>query len=99
MTRTKSTVLLALACTTAMSAATARGIERLSAGATGCPAEVAAAKAEAGAEKPEAAQAGTAKPESTPVLGKSTVRGNDPAGTGNRLQAPRWHSFLPGMFR
>lgn len=99
MTRTKSTALLALACTTAMSAATARGIEHLSAGATGCPAEVAAAKAEAEDATPEAAHAGTAKPEAAPVRGKTTVRGTDPAATGSRLQAPRWHSFLPGMFR
>lgn len=99
MTRTKSTVLLALACTTAMSAASARGIERLSAGDTGCPSEVAAAKAEAEDTKPEATLARESKPVGTPVRGKSTVRGADATAVGSRLQAPRWHSFLPGMFR
>jgi hypothetical protein len=33
------------------------------------------------------------------VRGKTTVRGSDASGPASRLQAPRWHSFLPGMFR
>lgn len=55
------------------------------------------------AEKQEAAKDATAR--------ATTTRGGVPArqtkakaGTGgdvpgNRLQSPRWHSFLPGMFR
>ena len=99
MTRNKSALLLACACATAMSAASARDIARLSAGSTGCPADVAAARAEAGDERPDETLSRTAKPAATPVQGKPSVRGADAAGTANRLQAPRWHSFLPGMFR
>ena len=81
-----------------MSAAGAREVERLSAADSGgCPSEVAAAKAEAG-EKVEKATLPASRPSTSPVRSKPTVRGTD-AAPGNRLQAPRWHSFLPGMFR
>ena len=99
MTPTKSAVLLACACATAMSAASARDVARLSAGDAGCPADVAAARAEAGDDPPDVAHVRATKPATAPVQGKPTVRGNDATATGNRLQAPRWHSFLPGMFR
>ena len=87
---------------TALSTAHARDIERLSAAGSGgadCPAEVAAAKAEAADESEDKkALIRSAKPAATPVRGKPSVRGADVAST-SRLQAPRWHSFLPGMFR
>lgn len=60
-----------------------------------CP-EIAAAVAEAEADMPStrpraaaanASRGKTAKP--------SGARGSD----GQRVQTPRWHSFLPGMFR
>ena len=99
MSRSITALLLACACATAMSAATARDIAHLSAGDSGCPAEVAAAKAEAADEREaKKALARSAEPSTTPVRGKPTVRGTD-AASGSRLQAPRWHSFLPGMFR
>jgi hypothetical protein len=61
-----------------------------------CP-EIAAAMA--------AAEARTAKPHATSAPASrsskpakpATARGGDDGST--RLQAPRWHSFLPGMFR
>jgi len=81
-----------------MSAAVAGEVERLSAADSGgCPSEVAAAKAQAD-EKGETAALPAARSSSSPVRSKPTVRGAD-AVPGNRLQAPRWHSFLPGMFR
>ena len=101
MSRSLIAVLLTCACATAMSAAHARDVERLSAGdsAGGCPAEVAAAKAEAEDESEDKkALIRSAKPAAAPVRTKPTVRGSD-AASGSRLQAPRWHSFLPGMFR
>lgn len=30
---------------------------------------------------------------------KASVRGGNGDEVGNRLQSPRWHRFLPGMFR
>lgn len=99
MSRSIPAVLLACACATAMSAATAREVGRLSAADSGCPADVAAAKAEAAdAREDKQALARSVEPATAPVRGKPTVRGTD-AASGSRLQAPRWHSFLPGMFR
>ena len=99
MNRPKSALLLACALSTAMSAVAAREVVRLSAGdAGGCPAELVAAKAEAG-EKDNDAAARAAKPAPSPVRAKPTVRGSDTSSSGSRLHAPRWHSFLPGMFR
>lgn len=101
MTRSNFAFALLLACAlpTTMSAAMARDIERLSAGdSTDCPADLAAAKAEAD-EKDNDAAARAAKPAPSPVRAKPTVRGSDTTSTGIRLHAPRWHSFLPGMFR
>ena len=99
MNRPKSALLLACALSTVMSAAAAREVEHLSAGDSGgCPAELVAAKAEA-AEKDNDTVTRAAKPTPSPVRAKPTVRGADTSSTGNRLHAPRWHSFLPGMFR
>lgn len=100
MTRSLTALLLACACATAMSAAGAREIGRLSPGDRGCPADVAAAKAEAeGEERPDAVPSRTAGGDDAPVRARPTVRGTDAPASGHRLQAPRWHSFLPGMFR
>lgn len=99
MTRSQYALLLACALSTTMSAAMARDIERLSAGdAGGCPADLAAAKAEAD-EKDNDAAARAAKPAPSPVRAKPSVRGGDVTSSSSRLHAPRWHSFLPGMFR
>lgn len=99
MTRSKFALLLACALSTTMSAAMARDVERLSAGDSGdCPADLAAARAEAG-EKDNDAAARAAQPVPSPVRAKPTVRGSDTPSTGGRLHAPRWHSYLPGMFR
>lgn len=98
MSRSKLALLLACALPMTMSTAFARNVERLSAGdAGGCPADLAAAKADAEA-KPADATARSAKPSPAPVRSKPAVRGGDTTST-DRLNAPRWHSFLPGMFR
>lgn len=98
MSRSKLALLLACVMSLAMSTAMARDVERLSAAdAGGCPADLAAAKAEA-EEKPAEEVARSPKPSSAPVRSKPMVRGSD-APSGSRLGAPRWHSFLPGMFR
>ena len=100
MSRSKLALLLACALSMTMSTALARGVERLSAGdAGGCPADLAAAKAAAEEKPSQDATHHAAKPSPAPVRGKPTVRGGDTASPGNRLSAPRWHSFLPGMFR
>lgn len=100
MIRSLPAVLLACACATAMSAVAAGEVERLSPADAGCPADVAAAKAEAADEaRAETTPGRSPKPTTAPVRGKPSVRGADTAPTGSRLQAPRWHSFLPGMFR
>ena len=99
MTRSLFALLMACALSTAMSTAFARDIERLSAADAGdCPADLAAAKADAADKRSDTAKH-AAKPSQAPVHGKPTVRGTDATPAGGRLQAPRWHSFLPGMFR
>ncbi len=99
MSRSKLALLLACALSMTMSTAMAREVERLSAGdAGGCPADLAAAKA-AAEDKPSEDATRLVKPSPAPVRAKPTVRGGDTASPGNRLNAPRWHSFLPGMFR
>ncbi|HEU4813644.1 MAG TPA: hypothetical protein VFS99_05395 [Xanthomonadaceae bacterium] len=99
MSRSKLALLLACALSMTMSTAMARDVERLSAGDAGeCPADLAAAKADAEEKATENATR-SAKPSPAPVRSKPTVRGGDATSPGNRLNAPRWHSFLPGMFR
>ena len=59
--------------------------------------EIAAAVAEATrkpAAKPRTTTSST--PQRKPVKTTPMARGEDPT---SRLPAPRWHSFLPGMFR
>ena len=48
--------------------------------------------ADADAAAPPARRTQKAKPAATP-------RASNGGGGGNRSSAPRWHSFLPGMFR
>ena len=97
MTRTLSAVLLACACAIAMPTALAREVRHLSAADAGnCPAEVAAAKAEA---EDQADARASAKPAQSTARARPSVRGPEAHPAGTRLQAPRWHSFLPGMFR
>jgi hypothetical protein len=59
-----------------------------------CPEITAAvAEAEGPASKPRAAAPAASRTKaSKPAAGRST-------GDSQRVQAPRWHSFLPGMFR
>jgi len=101
MTRSLLACLLACTSATAMSAAVARDIPHLSPADAGgdCAAEVAAAKAEAGEPQADDVAAVTAKPQTAPIRRQPSVRGGDSARPGTKLQAPRWHSFLPGMFR
>ena len=100
MTRPLLAFLLGCMCAAAMSAAVARDVQHLSAAdSANCPADLAAAKADAVDKQDEATVPGTSKPATAPVRSQPSVRGSDATATGNRLQAPRWHSFLPGMFR
>jgi hypothetical protein len=57
-----------------------------------CPDLAATAAAEVQADKP---RAGTTPVRTKPVK-PATSRGST---DGGRVSAPRWHSFLPGMFR
>ena len=99
MTRSKFALLMVCALSATMPTAFARNVERLSAADAGdCPADLAAAKADAEDKHGDTAKH-SAKPSPAPVQGKPTVRGSDATPAGSRLQAPRWHSFLPGMFR
>ena len=102
MTRSLFAFLLGSLLAVALPDAGAREIQRLSASDSGgCTAELAAAKADAEDKKDDAATRGNARPATTttPVRSQPAVRGGDGAASGARLQAPRWHSFLPGMFR
>jgi hypothetical protein len=60
-----------------------------------CP-EVAAAAAEANATSGKAHPAATAPAPRTKVAKPASARGESDT---PRISAPRWHSFLPGMFR
>jgi hypothetical protein len=59
-------------------------------------AEIANAVAEA-TQKPAAKPRTTSTTQRKPVKTTPTARGDSDGGS--RLPAPRWHSFLPGMFR
>ena len=58
----------------------------------GCPDLTAAATPDATAEKPRA----TTQPVRAKPAKPATTRAS---ADGGRVSAPRWHSFLPGMFR
>ena len=88
----RSVLCLLLLCVSATASAREARLDGAS-GDGACP-EIAAAVAEAEAGAPvkprAAAPAGRAKA-SKPAGAR--------AGESQRVQAPRWHSFLPGMFR
>ena len=54
------------------------------------------ATSDATARKPSTAVRADARP-ARETKARPSVHGDAP--TGGRLQSPRWHSFLPGMFR
>ena len=58
-----------------------------------CP-EIAAAVAEAEANAPVSKPRGA-----TPAVRNKSGKSSGARGDTQRVQAPRWHSFLPGMFR
>ena len=65
---------------------------------SGCP-EIAAAVAAADTRSTKA-RAATPAPAASRKASKPAARGGGGDSEGSpRLQAPRWHSFLPGMFR
>ena len=93
----RSVLFLLLLCASASVAA--RDVRMQGANGDGghCP-EIAAAvaEAEAPASKPVRSTTSTTKP-SKPAKSTPAARGDSDGGT--RIQPPRWHSFLPGMFR
>jgi len=91
MLRLAIAVLLICIC----AATSAREVRKLSAGDGGSCPDMVAAKAQA-EEKAPATRPREANVAAAPDPRKpATVRGSDQP----RLHTPRWHSFLPGMFR
>jgi hypothetical protein len=94
---TRSAIALLLMC--ACSLAAARGIPSHGANGDGgsCP-EMTAAKAQAEQKAPlhEAPERGGAL---APAGGGKPAAARESGNANARMQAPRWHSFLPGMFR
>ena len=64
---------------------------------SGCP-EIAAAVAASDTRNTKARAAAPA-PAASRKTSKPAARGGGDSEGSPRLQAPRWHSFLPGMFR
>lgn len=93
----RSAIALLLMC--ACSVAMARGIPSHGANGDGgsCP-EITAAKAQAEQKAPlhEAPERGGAL---APAGGGKPAPARESGNANGRMQAPRWHSFLPGMFR
>ena len=88
-----SRILFCLVLICLCTAASAREMRSAGSDDGSCP-EIAAAVAEAEASAP-ATKPRTATPA---ARSKSAKSGSARADT-QRVQAPRWHSFLPGMFR
>lgn len=95
--RTRSAIALLLMC--ACTVAAARGVPSHGANGDGgsCP-EIAAAKAQAEQKTPlhHAPERGGAL---APAASGKAATARESGNANTRLQAPRWHSFLPGMFR
>lgn len=84
--------LLFLSASLAVAQASAREVNKLSPN-DACSTSGAAKPAPA----PGQARSGGAAPGARDTKAKPSVHSDsDP---GNRLQSPRWHNFLPGMFR
>jgi hypothetical protein len=89
MSRIVFCLVLICLCTTA----SAREMRGAASDDGSCPeiaAAVAEAEASAPANKPRAA---------TPAARSKSTKSTSARGDTQRVQAPRWHSFLPGMFR
>ncbi|RPE79672.1 hypothetical protein [Vulcaniibacterium tengchongense] len=86
MLRICLSLLIAIASATVV----AGEVKRSSPNGDGC---ADAANERAGARSDADHASGGARPSKS---GKPSLSGD---GGGNRLQSPRWHSFLPGMFR
>jgi hypothetical protein len=94
---TRSAIALLLMC--ACSVAAARGVASHGANGDGgsCP-EMTAARAQAEHKSPlhvPPERGGT----TAPAAGGKPASARESGGANTRMQAPRWHSFLPGMFR
>lgn len=99
MTPIQNRLAIALLLTCACSVATARDVPSHGANGDGgsCP-ELTAAKAQAEQKTPlhEAPERGGTL---TPAAGGKPAAARESGNANGRMQAPRWHSFLPGMFR
>ncbi|MFP5373906.1 MAG: hypothetical protein ACLGHW_03275 [Gammaproteobacteria bacterium] len=93
--RCATALLLAGAC----AAVPAREIQLHGANGDGgsCP-EINAARAKA-EDKAELHSSGERPQPVAPAARGTPSAQGESGGGGNRMQAPRWHSFLPGMFR
>ena len=89
MSRILFCLILICLCTTA----SAREMRQVGGSDDGSCPEIAAAVAEAEANAPAAKSRASA-----PARAKSS-KASGVRGEAQRVQAPRWHSFLPGMFR
>jgi hypothetical protein len=95
---TRSAIALLLMCACTMAAARGVPSHGANGGGGSCP-EMAAAKAQAEEKAPPHAASSERGGAPTPAAGGKPASARE-SGNGNaRMQAPRWHSFLPGMFR
>lgn len=93
----RSAIALLLMC--ACGVAAARGVASHGANGEGgsCP-EMTAAKAQAEQKAPLHGPPERGGSSAPPAIGKPAAA-RESGGADARMQAPRWHSFLPGMFR
>lgn len=89
LTKTSACLLLVLACATTAAAREVRSGDTDGAACQDSP--------HAASHAPAAATVPAATTPSRETRIKPSVHGD--AAAGSQLQAPRWHSFLPGMFR
>ncbi|MFK3647210.1 hypothetical protein ACI2IY_02085 [Lysobacter enzymogenes] len=85
--------LLFLSASLAVTHASAREVSKLSPN-DACSSSNAAAK-----DVPARAQSRGGNPPQTARDTKAKPSVHSDSDSGNRLQSPRWHNFLPGMFR
>lgn len=85
--------LLFLSASLAVAQASAREVNKLS------PNDACSAGNSASKEAPARAQARSGGAPQTARDTKAKPSVHSDSDTGNRLQSPRWHNFLPGMFR
>jgi hypothetical protein len=99
MTRVTTRYGIALLLIGACAMASARDVQMHGANGDGgsCP-EISAAKAKA-EDKSALPESIERTPAMAPAGRGTPATTRESTGSGNRMQAPRWHSFLPGMFR